>query len=74
MFYYPSFIPNLYKRYDLPIEGLVSALCDAAPNEHNKVINYILNFSSLPCYRSKGYLIIYKLTNYCSLLYGSDVG
>ncbi|PWA58482.1 polyadenylate-binding protein 2 [Artemisia annua] len=42
MYYYPSFISNLYKRYDVPIEGLVSALCDAPPNEHKKMLDEIL--------------------------------
>ncbi|PWA78245.1 polyadenylate-binding protein 2 [Artemisia annua] len=42
MYYYPSFIPNLYKRYDVPIEGLVSALSDAPPNEHKKMLGEIL--------------------------------
>ncbi|PWA19478.1 polyadenylate-binding protein 2 [Artemisia annua] len=41
MYYYPSFIPNLYKRYDV-LEGLVSALSDAPPNEHKKMLREIL--------------------------------
>nr|GEV86236.1 retrovirus-related Pol polyprotein from transposon TNT 1-94 [Tanacetum cinerariifolium] len=37
MYYCPSFIPNLYKRNDIPIEGLVSALCDALLYQHKKL-------------------------------------
>nr|GEV39439.1 polyadenylate-binding protein 8-like [Tanacetum cinerariifolium] len=37
MYYCPSFIPNLYKRNDIPIEGLVSALCDAPLYQHKKL-------------------------------------
>ncbi|PWA79942.1 poly(A) binding protein 2 [Artemisia annua] len=42
MHYYPSFIPNLYKRYDVPIEGLVSALSDAPLYEQKMMLGEIL--------------------------------
>nr|GEV39438.1 polyadenylate-binding protein 2-like [Tanacetum cinerariifolium] len=42
MYYCPSFIPNLYKRNDVPIEGLVSTLCDAPLYQHKKLTGLIL--------------------------------
>nr|GFB33647.1 polyadenylate-binding protein 2-like [Tanacetum cinerariifolium] len=42
MYYCPSFIPNLYKRNEIPIEGLVSALCDAPLYQHKKMLGEIL--------------------------------
>ncbi|GJY45582.1 polyadenylate-binding protein 2-like protein, partial [Tanacetum coccineum] len=42
MYYCPSFIPNVYKRNDVPIEGLVSALCDAPLYQHKKMLGEIL--------------------------------
>ncbi|GJX74094.1 polyadenylate-binding protein 2-like protein, partial [Tanacetum coccineum] len=42
MYYYPVFIPNGYKRYDVPIEGLVSALRDAPLDQHKKILGEIL--------------------------------
>nr|GEY44230.1 polyadenylate-binding protein 2-like [Tanacetum cinerariifolium] len=38
MYYCPSFIPNLYKRNDVPIEGLVSTLCEAPLYQHKKML------------------------------------
>ncbi|GKB90306.1 polyadenylate-binding protein 2-like protein [Tanacetum coccineum] len=42
MYYCPSFIPNVYKRHDVLIEGLVSALCDAPFYQHKKMLGEIL--------------------------------
>nr|GFA34410.1 polyadenylate-binding protein 2-like [Tanacetum cinerariifolium] len=38
MYYCPSFIPKLYKRNDVPIEGLVSTLCEAPLYQHKKML------------------------------------
>ncbi|PWA70346.1 polyadenylate-binding protein 8 [Artemisia annua] len=42
MYYYPSFIPNVYKRCDIPIQGLVSALCNAPLDQHKQILGEVL--------------------------------
>ncbi|PWA78246.1 Poly(A) binding 8-like protein [Artemisia annua] len=36
------FIPNVYKRCDIPIQGLVSALCNAPLDQHKKILGEVL--------------------------------